>query len=75
MCLYSFLGAFQWLTVMREARSIVLDLGLSGLSRMARNGMMNNPQLAGSPGWNDAKIRTIWGDLLPRRSYRIQPRV
>src|ERR1700732_2005543 len=28
-----------------------------------------------SPGLNGAKLRGIWGILLPRRGYRIQPRV
>ena len=28
-----------------------------------------------SPGLNGTKLRGIWGILLPRRGYRIQPRV
>ena len=31
--------------------------------------------IALSPGLNGTKLRGIWGILLPRRGYRIQPRV
>jgi hypothetical protein len=34
----------------------------------------NIPAISGT-GQNGTKIRRMWGDLLPRRGYRIQPRV